>query len=326
MHRTTRILAALAAAAAAAAVAASSRGAALPSADAAADTIVIAAVGDTNPANSSTAGTRSGKVAASIAGANPDAVLHLGDFQYRYGTCAALVSSFDPTGWGNLMPKVIGTAGWVHDWGADVPAEDYTLHLAGSCPQQHTGESLSATRWPQPVGPGTPHWVDLGAWRIYSMPSASWHMAPADAKAATQWLDGALAAGAAAGDHPLVLWHEPYWTSTSAGHSAATFTKPWITVLDKYDVPLVLSGHQHGYERLFPMRADSTRDSATGTQQFVVGTGGIGFYAYSTIHPNSVVHQADTYGWLRMVLYPGGHYAWTFVRTGGGAFTDGGAR
>jgi hypothetical protein len=168
--------------------------------------------------------------------------------------------------------------------------------------------------------------VDLGAWRVVSMPGALWSLDKTAANAATTWLDGTLAAASSVGDHVLVMWHQPYWTSTSSGHPSASVTKPWISVLDKYDVPIVLSGHQHGYERLHPMRADSTVDPVKGTQQFVVGTGGIGFYPYSTIHPSSAVHQSDTYGWLRLVLHADGHYGWSFVRTGGGTFTDSGSR
>jgi len=102
--------------------------------------------------------------------------------------------------------------------------------------------------------------------------------------------------------------------------------KPWIDLLDQYNVPLVLSGHQHGYERFYPQNADSTRNDATGTQQLIVGTGGIGFYPWSNTAANVVTHQADTYGWVKLTLHPDGSYGWLFVRTAGGSYADSGTR
>jgi hypothetical protein len=124
----------------------------------------------------------------------------------------------------------------------------------------------------------------------------------------------------------VVIWHEPYWTSESEGHGPSTALRPWIRVLDRYDVPLVLSGHQHGYERFAPQNADGSRNSRTGTQQFVVGTGGIGFYAWQSVARNSLTRQARAFGWLRLVLHPQGGYDWRFVRTGGGSYADSGRR
>ncbi len=292
-----------------------------PSAD-----ITIAAVGDLNPDGQSSTTGAAGLNAASIQAAGVQAVTVLGDFQYSYGDCGSLVNEFDRTGWGALMSKVIGTAGATHDWSSASDVANYRSHLAGACSGQSSGRSLSSSATGVDVGPDTSHWVDLGSWRVFSLSSALWRYDSAKANAATSWLDSALASAVAAGDHPLVIWHEPYWTSTSSGHGPTTAVKPWINVLDKYDVPLVLSGHQHGYERFYPQDADGTRDNTAGTQQFVVGTGGIGFYSWSNSAPNLATHQANAYGWLKLVLHTDGSYNWQFVRTSGGSFTDSGSR
>jgi len=288
--------------------------------------IVLAAVGDTNAAKQDDPSTPAGQVASSIRGANPLAVLHLGDVQYDYGTCWRLVNYFDRTGWGTLMPKLIGTAGATHDWTGYYDRDNYRRHMAGTCPGQTSGESLSSRAWGSDVGPETSHYVDLGAWRVYSLSSALWRYDPAAAKRATTWLDKALAEGRAAGDHPIVIWHEPYWTSRTEEHDADRATKPWVDLLDKYDVPLVLNGHQHGYERFYPQTADGARDDATGTQAFTVGSGGIGFYRSTSRASNSAVREVGSYGWLELTLRPDGHYDWRFVRTGGRAFSDSGSR
>lgn len=302
-----------------------------PSPSASTGSIVVAAVGDTNPSGQSGRSTKSGAVASSIRAVNPRAVLHLGDWQYPYGSCYRLVHYLDRTGWGALMPKVIGAAGPTHDWARSFDRTNYSRHMAGTCPGQTSGKSLSSKIWNRRaeggnVGPQTSHYVDLGAWRVYSLSSGLWRYDTPAAKRATTWLDKALAKGRAAGDNLIVMWHEPYWTSVTERHRSATATKPWVNLLDKYDVRITLSGHQHGYERFYPQTARGTRNDATGTQAFTVASGGIGFYDFETRARNSAVRQADTYGWLKLSLWPNGRYSWKFMRTGGGEFSDSGQR
>ncbi|QWZ06994.1 family 16 glycosylhydrolase [Nocardioides panacis] len=287
--------------------------------------IVLAAVGDASPPSSTTS-SNTGRVAASIRRAAPRAVAFLGDFQYEHGTCSTLVRSFDAAGWGALMPKMIATAGPTHDWAALGDTSAYARHLAGTCPGQTSGKSLADRATGRRLGPGSSYEVDLGTWRVYSVSSGLWRYSPARAARVTRWLAGALARGKAAGDHPLVIWHEPYWTSSTQEHTADTALRPWIQVLDSYDVPLLLSGHQHGYERFAPQDAGGTLDAATGTQQFVVGTGGIGFYPWESTAQNSLTRESRTFGWLRLVLHPDGSYDWRFVRTGGARYYDSGRR
>ena len=287
--------------------------------------IVLAAVGDASPGSSST-DSNTGRVAASIRRASPRAVAFLGDFQYEHGTCATLVRSFDRAGWGALMPRLLATAGPTHDWASLGDTSAYARHLAGTCPGQRSGESLADRATGRRLGPGASYEVDLGKWRVYSVSSGLWRYAPGRAARVTSWLAAALARGKAAGDHPVVIWHEPYWTSLTQEHTADTALRPWVRVLDRYDVPLVLSGHQHGYERFAPQDADGARNVATGTQQFVVGTGGIGLYPWQSAARNSLTRQARAFGWLRLVLHPDGGYDWRFVRTGGARFYDSGRR
>jgi len=293
--------------------------------------IKVAAVGDTNPEGQSWRSSTAGRVASSIRRANPRAVLHLGDWQYEYGSCRRLVGDFDRTGWGALMPKVIGTAGPTHDWRSRSDTRNYRRHLSGTCPGQTSGRSLSSAAWSHArgggsVGPATSHWVDLGAWRVISVSSGLWRYDTADARRATRWLDNALAQGRAAGDHMIVMWHEPFWTSVTEDHGPATATWPWVKLLDKYNVSITLNGHQHGYERFYPQTASGSRNYSSGTQAFTVGSGGNGFYRFERHARNSAVRQSNTYGWLRLRLWPDGRYSWKFMRTGGGHFSDRGRR
>jgi len=289
--------------------------------------IVLAAVGDLNPPDNTSTTSNTGLTAASIRAANPAAVALLGDEQYQYGDCSSLVSFLDKTGWGALWPKALPVAGPTHDWGSATDLANYRAHLAGTCAGQTTGASLADRATGRPLGPDSSYAVDLGAWRVVSLSSGLWRYDATAADATTTWLGDALAAAKAAGDHVVAIWHEPYWTSPSSEHpSGTTAERPWVDLLDRYDVPLVLTGHQHAYERFHPQTPPATRNDATGTQQFTVGTGGIGFYCFTSTAANSAARQCNTYGWLKLTLHPDGHYAWQFVRTSGGSFTDSGTR
>jgi len=73
----------------------------------------------------------------------------------------------------------------------------------------------------------------------------------------TRWLDRTLAAGR--GD-PSVDWiivqmHQcPASSSKTGNGSDAGLRAEWLPLFDKYQVDLVLSGHDHDYERSFPVR------------------------------------------------------------------------
>ena len=77
---------------------------------------------------------------------------------------------------------------------------------------------------------------------------------------------------------------------------------------------LVLSGHDHHYERIVDR----------GVRHFVVGTGGRSLYPVLRAEPGSEVHDTATYGVLVLTL-DGGRYEWEFVPTAGGTFTDQGS-
>lgn len=298
--------------------------------------IRLAVLGDINHDGNSSSDSREGRIASSIAAWAPRAVAVVGDFQYQYGDCASLVEEFDKTGWGALMPKIIGAAGPSHDYTSDDPssAADYSRHMEGTCPGQTTGESLSARRWDRTIRPYKPHWVDLGAWTVISMPSAQWRGDYAEAhgsrwsgESLTSWLRRAVDKAKSRGDHVVVMEHEPFWSSGTDDHpeDEGDAQQPWVKVLDRRNVRLMLAGHQHNYERFRPQDVDGTRNRATGIQQFQVSTGGIGLRPFTSTATNSAARSSDAFGWLRLVLRPDGSYSWRFVATEG-SFTDYGSR
>ncbi|HEY0933586.1 MAG TPA: metallophosphoesterase family protein [Trebonia sp.] len=89
--------------------------------------------------------------------------------------------------------------------------------------------------------------------------------------AQTRWLDGTLAAARADAsvDWIVVQVHPCACSSAGAGYgSDRGLRHDWLPLFDRYEVDLVLSGHDRGYERSFPVRgfdAWAGTDTATGT-------------------------------------------------------------
>jgi hypothetical protein len=75
---------------------------------------------------------------------------------------------------------------------------------------------------------------------------------------------------------------------------------------------VVLSGHDHVYERYAPLDGDGKPDTRFGIRSFVVGTGGKVHYSVGKAQPGLEVHEDRTYGVLTLRLRDGS-YDWAFV-------------
>ena len=95
-------------------------------------------------------------------------------------------------------------------------------------------------------------------------------------------------------------------------------------VLYEAGVELVLSGHDHTYERFAPQNPNGEADPERGIRQFVVGTGGKTLYKFEKIDADSEVRNNTTLGVLKLTLHPDS-YDWEFVPVVGGTFTDAGS-
>jgi hypothetical protein len=88
--------------------------------------------------------------------------------------------------------------------------------------------------------------------------------------AQTRWLESTLAAARADAslDWIVVQVHQCACSSAPDGSgSDLGIRRQWLPLFDAFEVDLVLSGHDHGYERSFPVRgadADAGTDAATG--------------------------------------------------------------
>ena len=96
-------------------------------------------------------------------------------------------------------------------------------------------------------------------------------------------------------------------------------------ILEAHGADVVLSGHEHNYERFAPQTEEGVLNRARGIREFVAGTGGADHYPFSE-KPlrNSQSRGADVNGALRLELLPD-RYNWRFLRASGAPFSDSGS-
>ena len=106
-------------------------------------------------------------------------------------------------------------------------------------------------------------------------PGTSFYVRGYSGGAQTAWLDRTLAAGRqdAAVDWIIVQMHQCAASSSAIGNgSDLGIRAEWLPLFDRYEVDLVLSGHDHGYERSFPVRGADAGVGRTASGGAVVDT------------------------------------------------------
>ena len=122
----------------------------------------------------------------------------------------------------------------------------------------------------------------------------------------------------------IAYWHHPRFSSGSQ-HGSSITTRPLWQALYEFGAEIVVSGHEHNYERFAPQTPGGVVDAAKGIREFVVGTGGASHYNdAATRLPNSQVFNGTTSGVLKLTLGDG-TYAWQFVHVAGQTFSDKGS-
>ena len=134
------------------------------------------------------------------------------------------------------------------------------------------------------------------------------------------WLRADLAANAK--PCTFAYWHHPRFTSGS-NHAPDPSVGPLLQALYDNNADVIVTGHNHQYERFAPMNPSGQLDNTRGIRQFVVGTGGASHYGFGTIQPNSEVRNNNTYGVVKFTLHSNS-YDWQFVPQAGKTFTDSG--
>jgi acid phosphatase type 7 len=237
-------------------------------------------------------------------------ILALGDDQYEYGTLSTFGSVFAPT-WGRFKTLIHSVTG-NHEY-YTTGAKGYFDYFDG------IGNSTG------PAGPRTAGYYSfsVGSWHIVALNSNCGEIGGCGSGSAEdKWLRNDLAA------HPakctLAYWHHPRFTSGSEGGGNSTFMSQIYSDLYAANADVVLSGHDHDYERFAPQNPSGQLDTTRGMREFVVGTGGKSHHTFAATAANSQVRNNTTFGVLRLTLHPTG-YDWQFVPAAGSIFTDSGS-
>jgi hypothetical protein len=231
---------------------------------------------------------------AELAARLPGTIALLGDAAYPHGSSADYANCFDP------------------DWGA-------LRDRLRPAPGNHDYETKDASAYFSYFGAaaGTPgegwHSYDVGSWHVIALNSECAAIGGcAGGSPELAWLVADLAAHPAA--CTLAYWHHPRYSSGQHGDNDMTAAL-WAALSDA-GADLVLSGHDHDYERMAPV---------DGLRSFVVGTGGRSLYEWpGGPGPFSEVRANDTYGLLELTLRAT-DFSWRFVPAAGGSFTDAGS-
>ena len=227
-------------------------------------------------------------------------VYTLGDNAYSSGTATEFSQCYDPT-WGRHKARTRPSPG-NHDYNTSGAAPYYA----------YFGSNAG------PAGRGY-YSFDLGDWHIISLNS---EVSMSAGSAQETWLRADLAASTK--QCTLAYWHKPRFSS-GTNHGSLAAAQPLWQALYDFHAEIVLSGHEHNYERFAPQTPTGTADPANGIREFVAGTGGESHYNdEGTPLPNSEVFNGTTFGVLKLTL-GAGTYSWQFIPVAGASFTDSGS-
>lgn len=206
---------------------------------------VVAAVGD-GPDGS----TAAQSVGSLIGGWTASELLYLGDV-YEEGSPTEFQNWYDGSAYGSLRGMTNPTVG-NHEYSSSTSAAGYFGY------------------WRSP-----PHYyaTSAGAWKLIALDSTSQYGQVTPGTAQYDWLVSQLSGSPCV----AVYFHHPAYSIGPQGGDPR-LTQLWQLLVDS-GVDLVLTGHDHSYQRWKPLDRLGV-SSASGLTQFVVGSGGHGIQAF----------------------------------------------
>jgi acid phosphatase type 7 len=224
----------------------------------------------------------------------PGTVFTLGDNAYPDGTTEQFANCYGPT-WGRFKDRTRPATG-NHDYHTP-GAAPYFAYFGAAAGDPHKGY----------------YSYDLGAWHVLVVNSNCKEVGGCNPGSPQEkWVRADLAA------HParctLAMWHHPRYSSAEHGDDPS-MRFIWKDLYDAH-AELVLSGHDHTYERFAPVDARGRPDPEHGVRQFVAGTGGRSLYKWADVHATSEVRENTAFGVLKLTLHPDS-YDWQFLAAEG---------
>ena len=223
-----------------------------------------------------------------VAGLEGD-VLLAGDIAYFQGTAANFRDCFDPF-WGQFRSR----------WHA-VPG-NHEYESAGAAPYfAYFGAAAG------PPGLGY-HSFIAGDWLILMLNSNI----PAT-RGSPQWEFARGELERQRTPCTMAVWHHPLFSSGPNGNSPQM--RDMWALLEASRAEVVLSGHDHLYERFARQTSEGIADPVNGIRQFTAGTGGAELYNFVRAAPNSE-ERILKFGIVRFTLRPA-QVDWEFLAIDG---------
>lgn len=225
------------------------------------------------------------------------AVLTLGDHTYPVGLLAEFTDCYEPT-WGKFKQRTFPAPG-NHEYYSPLAGGYFTYFGAAAGPDRRGYYSFR-----------------LGDWHVVSLNS---YLKPIPHRKQIDWLKSDLAANKT--KCTLAFWHHPRFSS--GGHGDNPHMQEIWEILQESGAEVVLSSHDHNYERFALQDAAGNRDDLHGMRQIVVGTGGARLTPLRFPAPHSEARDNSVHGVLKLVLRADS-YEWEFLPAEADAFTDSG--
>jgi hypothetical protein len=225
-------------------------------------------------------------------------VLAVGDLAYTKGTPQEFRDCYHPT-WGRFKARTLPVPG-NHEYLSDgaQPYYDYWGAQAGARAKGYYA-------------------AQVGTWRVIAL-NSNIDAGPDSEQA--RWLAQELVHNKRR--CTLAFWHHPLFSSGEHGDDSR-MAAIWRMLYDA-GAEVVLSGHEHDYERFAPLDARGKPDAQRGVRQIIVGTGGAALRRFKAPRAHSEVRDNETFGVLKLTLRQDA-YEWEFLPVAGQRFTDRGS-
>jgi acid phosphatase type 7 len=258
------------------------------------DTAVLIGAGDI-----AVCGAASSKATGALLNQQGGTVIAVGDLAYPGGKTEDFANCYDPT-WG-LSKERTRPAPGNHEYEAP-DAAPYFAYFGSNAGQTGLGY----------------YRYQRGRWDIFALNS---NLDSARGSVQLDWLRRELATRPAT--CTLAYFHHPRFSSGPHGTTGVQpIVRDFWRALDDAGADVVVSAHDHMYERFAPQDANGRLDSDYGLREFVAGTGGAPLSGPVGRLPGSEV-VITRFGLLRLTLQPSS-YIWEFLSADDGSVLDSG--
>ncbi len=239
-----------------------------------------------------------------------------GDNAYYDGTLTQYRNCYHPT-WGRVKSRTLFPTPGNHEYHT-VNAAGQTVQAAGAPGYFDYFNGAGADAGVAGKRREGYYARDYGGARIYGLNS---ELSSSARAAMVKWVKADLLANPRACQ--IAIIHRPFFTTAvGSGHTGSTYLRPLVDALVAGGVELLISGHNHHYERFARMRGDGTRDPR-GIRQYVVGTGGTGTPAtVPSVRAPGNEAFGNVHGVMELAIYRD-RISTRFIPVAGRSYADG---